>query len=82
MDVEDIAARLRERLELALRLLDHQVDVEREAGHLAHGLDDERAEGDGRHEVAVHHVEVEVVRARGLHGSHLLSQPAQVGGEE
>ena len=47
---------------------DHQVHVERQVGHAAHGLDDRHAVGDVRHEVAVHHVEVQGAGAGGFDG--------------
>ena len=82
VEVDDVAARLGERLELALGLLDHQVDVERERRRAAHRFDDERAEGDRRDEAAVHHVEVDVVSAALLGRPDLLREAAEVGGED
>ena len=53
---------VRERLHVALRALDHQVHVDDRAGRvhlLGDRLHDERAHRDRRHEVPVHHVDVD-----------------------
>ena len=62
--------------------LDHQVDVERQAGRGANGLDHHRADGEVGHEVPVHHVHVDPVGAGLLHGADLLAEPGEVGGED
>src|SRR5262249_866105 len=61
-----------------LRLLDHQVTVERQPAVGAAGLHDRRADGEIRHEVAVHDIEVKQIRAR-FDGRDLLSESAEVG---
>ena len=76
---DDVGARVRELLDVALGLDDHEVDVERQLGRRAHGPHDERADGDVGDEAAVHDVDVDVVGAGGLGGAHLLGQPAEVG---
>jgi hypothetical protein len=50
-------------LEVAFRLDDHQVHVERLRGRAAHRLDERRTEGDVRHEPSVHDVDVDPVGA-------------------
>ena len=62
VDRDVVGARLGEGGDVALRPLDHQVDVEERAGGvdlLGQRLDDERAHRDRRHEVAVHDVDVD-----------------------
>ena len=38
-------------------------------------------DGDVRHEMAVHHVDMNPVGAGGIDGAHLLAEPREVGGE-
>ncbi len=40
------------------------------------------ADGEIRHVVVVHHVEVDDVRASGQYRVHLLAQPGEVGGQD
>jgi len=77
MEGDRVGAGGGEGLDVALRRLDHQVDVDRAAG----GVDpvgdrgrDQRSDRDRRDEVAVHHVEVDHPRA-GVH--HLLDLSPQ-----
>ena len=70
---------LDECLEITVRRLDHQVHVERQAGDLANGLDDQRAKGDVGHEVPVHDVEVQQIRAAALDLANVLGQMSEVG---
>jgi hypothetical protein len=80
-----VGARLGERGDVALRALDHEVDVEVAvdgvdlAGQRAdHG----RAHAQRRHEVAVHDVDVDRAGARFQHGGDLLAEPRVVGRED
>ena len=61
----------------------YQVDVavEARAGPAAE-VDDRRTEGHVRHEVRVHDVEVDGVRARRLRAPELVGEMAEVRGEE
>ena len=70
---------------MALRALDHQVDVQvaaRVVHLIGERLDDRRAHAERRHEVAVHHVDVDRARAGGEHGADLLAQPGEVRRED
>ncbi len=62
--------------------VDHQVDVEKHPGVFPDGGDHGGAEGDVVDEVAVHDIEVEPARARGLRALHLGLDVGEVGGEE
>ena len=64
-----VAARIDEFVDVAARLRDHQVRVEGQARDAAERLDGSRAEGQVRHEVAVHDVEMDPV------GAGLLASP-------
>ena len=79
-----VGARLDEVGDVALGPLDHQVDVEDGLGRqrLAQRADDDRAEGDRRDEVAVHHVAVDEPRAGGHDLLDLRGQPREVGAED
>src|SRR3954470_13357850 len=65
-------------VEVALRLQDHHVHVERQRRRAAQGLDDLRAEGEVRHEPAVHDVHVNPIRSCLLEHRHLVGEPAEV----
>ena len=59
-------ARIDEIFDIALGLLDHQVDVEWKLRCAPHRLRDDRTDGDVGHEVTVHHVDVHPVGAAHL----------------
>ena len=61
-------ARLHERVDVAIRVRDHQVDVERHLGDPLERLHDRRADRDVRHEMAVHDVDVNQIGAAALDG--------------
>ena len=66
-------------------LLDHQVDVDRAAGvvHLVGDRPrDERPDGDRRHEVAVHDVDVDHPGPGRHHLGDLVAEPGEVGRED
>ena len=52
-----------ELVDIPIRLFDHQVHVERPGRDALDRADDRRANGDVRHEVAVHHVDMDQVGA-------------------
>ena len=68
-----------------LRALDHEVHVEHAAAlvhQVAERVDDQRADRDRRHEVAVHHVHVDDARA-GVHDRlDLLAEAREVGRQD
>ena len=77
-----VGAGAREGLEVALRLDDHQMDVERLGGRLANRRDDQGAEADVGDEAAVHDVDVDPVGAGRVDGTHLFGEATDVGGED
>src|SRR5262249_44615231 len=79
MDGENVGPGAGEIAEVALRLDDHEVDVEGEGGRLADRLDDERTDCDIGDETAVHDVEVDRVRPRPLHLGYLLAEETEIG---
>ena len=66
---------------IALRLDDHQVDVEGEASALSDCRDDDGADRDVRDEPTVHDVDVELVGAARLDARDVGGQRGEVGGE-
>ena len=82
MDGDRIGARLDENLDVLLRLADHQVRVERQLGDLAHRFENRHAHRKIRHEVAVHHIEVEQVGARTLDRANLVAETREIGGQQ
>ena len=82
---DHVGAGLRERLDLPLGPLDHQVAVEDPAARVdevADRLDDQRPDRDRRDEVPVHHVDVDHLRAGVHHELDLLGELREVAGEE
>ena len=78
---EMIGAGVGEGRKIALRLDDHQVDVERLCRRAADRLQHDRPDGDVGDEAAVHHVDVDPVGAGGVDGAHLLAQSGEIGGQ-
>jgi hypothetical protein len=79
-----VRTRLDEVLNVALGLLDHEVDVEHGGRweRLAQRGDDHRAEGDRRDEVPVHDVAVDEPRAGGHDLLDLRREPGEVRAED
>ena len=71
-----------ERLDVLLGLDDHEVDVEGKLRHLAHRFDHDGPDGDVGHEPAVHHVDVDDVRARLLDRPNLFRKPTKIGRQD
>ena len=67
-----------ELLEVIFGLLDHHVYFQRQAGLRSYGLHDDRTKRDRRHELTIHHVNVQTVRAGLLRLGDLLSKPGKI----
>ena len=59
----------------------HQVGLERQRAVFAGGRDHVGAEGQVRHELAVHHVPLDPVDPGTLEGGHLVTQLGEIGGQ-
>jgi hypothetical protein len=81
VDRDRVRPGLAELRDVGVGPLDHQVNVERQRGGRARRRDDQRADGEVRDEVAVHHVDVNPVGPGGGNGGDLLAQAAEVAGE-
>ena len=53
----------RERLDVPIGIRDHQVNIERHGGHAPDRRNDRRPDGNVRHEVAVHDIDVNEIGA-------------------
>ena len=60
------------------RVGDHEVNIQRKFGGAFAGLDEERADGDGRDEVSVHDVHVEPVGGGGFAGVNFFGEAGKV----
>jgi hypothetical protein len=83
LSVDGHAARsgLRERRRVPVRVLDHEVAVDRQSRVLQQRLDDRQAEREVRHEVVVHDVDVQPVGGA-VNGRGLLGEPGEVRGQD
>ena len=82
VEADEVGAGFGEGLHEVLGVVQHEVDVEKEAGHLAAELGDHlRAEGEVGHEVAVHDVQVQPRRAGGRDLRGALGQAGVLAGE-
>jgi hypothetical protein len=82
MDRDDAGARPGERLEISVRLGHHQVDVQGQPGHTPHRGHHRRADGEVRHEMPVHHVEVDLVGAAPLDRGDSVAESGKVGRQD
>ena len=74
---------LREGLDVRSRVCHHEVDVENGVGdRLVDGPADGRTHREVRHEVAVHHIDVQQVAARGKGGAALVAEAREVGRQD
>ena len=79
LDQQMIGAGLGEVGEIALRLDDHQMNVERLCRRAADRLQHDRPDGDVGHETAVHHIDMDPVGAGRVDGADLLAQAREIG---
>ena len=63
MDGQQVAAGLAEIVDIAQRPVDHQMHIQRHIRDAADRRDDRDADRDIRHEQAVHHVHMDIIRA-------------------
>ena len=82
MKGDDVRARVGKIVDVGKRVGNHEVDVKGLVGVGAHPFDNGSAEGEVRHKVAVHHVEVHPVGACLVHAFYFLSHPREVAREE
>ncbi len=69
-------------VEVAVRVLDHQVHVQGQRGGAPDRFHHRRTQGDVGDEVPVHHVDVDRARAAALGGGDVLAEPREVRGQD
>lgn len=78
MHGDDVGACLGEGFEIGIARRDHEMDVERLLGDGPQRLHDVGADGDVRHEMPVHHVDMDPVGAGRLDGADLFAEAREV----
>ena len=79
VDRDHRGAGVGERLDVAVRLLNHQVHIERDGGDAPKRFHDRRTHRDVRDEVAVHHVDVYEIGAAALGRGDRVAQGREIG---
>ena len=63
MEGDHLHPSLRQILEVDFRMLGHEMHIERKCRMLSEGFDDGASEGQIRHEMSVHHIQMDKIRA-------------------
>src|SRR6266702_6096717 len=79
VNADHVRPGLRELGDEGVRVLDHQMAIERELRHRTQGFHHGRTEGDVRYEVAVHYIDVDDGSAAALCRCCLVSKVGEVG---
>jgi glycine C-acetyltransferase len=79
MEGQDIGPRLGEFRDVLIDRRDHQMAVEGLVAVRAKRLHHHRADGDVGHEMPVHDIDVDVIRAGSIDRLHLRAQPGEIG---
>ena len=82
LNTDDVRAGFGEVLDVLLGLNNHQVHIQRLAGHRPQGLHDHRSNGDVGHKAAIHHIDVNPVSAGLVNRPHVLSKLGKVRGKD
>ena len=82
MHRDDVGAGGGEGLDIWIAGRNHQMHVERLLGMRTERLDHVGADGDVRHKMAVHHIDMDPVAAGGVDGAHFLAEPGKIGRED
>jgi hypothetical protein len=82
VESDDIGAGLGEIRHDAVDRPDHQMNIDRHFHMRPDRLADQRADGQVRHVMIVHHVKMDPVGARLHHRAHFLPQPREVSGQD
>ena len=79
---QNIRSGLRESLDILIRIVYHQMDVEYHHRFPADGLDDRDTQGIIRDKMSVHHVDMQVLRACLLYLPYILAKCREIGGQD
>ena len=82
MNTDPVCAISRKELGLVVGIGHHQVDVQWQRGERTNPLEDHRAEGDGRHKVTIHHINVENVGTALFAGTDVAFEMSEVSREK
>ncbi len=79
---DDVGASLRKGREIGIGRRDHQMTIEDLRRRPADCLHHRRPERDVRHEMSIHHIEMDPVGPGGIDRAHLLAEPREIGGQD
>src|SRR5208283_3278757 len=79
MDSNDIRARFREGFQIGVDRCDHEMHIEYVIAIGAQRLHDFRSEADIRHEVPIHHIEMQPIGSCRHHVAYLLTEAGEIG---
>ena len=82
VDGENVGPRLGEGVEELIDRRDHQMDVERLCRVRTQRLHDGGTDGEVRHKMAVHHVDMDPVGAGLIDCAHFFPELCEIGGED
>ena len=82
VDQKPVGTGFREVWNVAIRIFDHEVAVERQTGGFANGGEDWRAKCDVGDEMAVHDGDVANCAAASFGGGDFLTKPGEIGGKD
>jgi len=82
VDEKRVGASRGKLVEKEVRVRDHQMRFEGQMRHSPKRLDDRGAHGEIRHEVSIHHIDVDPIRPGPLGLDHLITQAGEVSGEK
>ena len=78
MDGDDLGAGVGIGIQQRVRIGYHQMRIEQLTGNMAKRLDHGRAKGQVRHEMAIHHIKMDPVRAGAVDSRHLVGETGKV----
>src|SRR5690606_2234143 len=81
MDADDVGARLRETLDVAGGLRDHQMDIERQLCHLSRCSNNRSSPGDVGYKVPIHYVDMDIVGSARFDVFDLVRQVSKIGAQ-
>ena len=81
VDCDGVCAGFDKSRRVMIGMLDHQVDIERKLGLLAHKIDNRRPEGDIIDEMSVHDVAMNPICAGFFSGANFIGQAGKIGSE-
>ena len=81
MDCKDVGSRFAKSLQIAIRLFDHEVDVQRLFGHAFHGGHNGHTKGNVGYEAAVHHIHVKPIGHAAIDHVKILLQAGEIGSQ-